>query len=299
MTIRTLGGAQQGRLASVPFSPVPFTPQQIRDAYGVTPLLQQGITGKGQTVVLIDSYGDPALQSDLDTFSRQFGLPPVTVRVVSPLGSAPAGTNVNEMNSWAGETALDAEVVHAIAPDAGIVVMTSPVDETEGTIGLTQFRQLEEQAVSQHLGNIISQSWGVSEATLAGGACSAELKLWDAFYQNATTQQGITFTTGSGDNGATDAIDANAKQFASVPTTSFPADEPWVTAVGGTELVNNGDGTYRERVWNNCQGDGGASGGGFSTLYPQPAFQKLLPASTQSMFGGRRGVPDVAADGAP
>lgn len=295
----TTGPKSQSPSASSggPFSPQYYTPQQIRDAYGVTPLLQRGITGKGQTVVLIESFGDPTIQEDIDAYSQRFNLPPITVQVLAPLGTAPFDPSSDDMSGWAGETALDAEIVHAIAPDAGIVVMTSPVSETEGTIGLPEFRQLEEQAVSQHLGNIISQSWGVSEVTLTDAAGQAELAKWDAFYQQATTQQGITFTTGSGDNGATDFQDLQATQLNGSRTTSFPADEQWVTAVGGTTLLTDGAGNFKETVWNGCPG--GGTGGGFSQLYSTPNFQKALPASTLSQFNGRRGVPDVSADGAP
>jgi subtilase family serine protease len=279
------------------FAPHPYSPAEIRAAYDVTSLLQQGITGKGQTVVLIESYGDPMLQDDLDQFSAQFGLPQVTVQVLAPLGTVRFDPNNSEMQGWAGETALDAEVVHTIAPDANIVVMTSPVDETEGTIGLPEFRQLEEQAVSQHLGTVISQSWGVSEVTLGDAAGQAEIARWSAFYQQATTTEGITFTTGSGDNGATDYADLQATQLASSRTTSFPSDQPWVIAVGGTELLTNGSGSYQEVAWNGC--DGGGSGGGFSQFVSTPDFQRGLPASTLSQFNGDRGVPDVSADAAP
>ena len=279
------------------FAPQSYTPAQILDAYGITALHQQGITGKGQTVVLIESYGDPTLQSDIDQFSGRYGLPQVTVQVLAPLGTVPFDPSNSEMTGWAGETALDAEIVHAVAPDASIVVMTSPVDETEGTIGLPEFRRLEQQAVSQHLGNVISQSWGASEATLSDAAGQAEIARWTAFYQQATTKQGITFTTGTGDNGATDYTDLKATQLASSPTTSFPTDQPWVTAVGGTELLTDGSGHYEETVWNGC--DGGAGGGGFSQFTPIPDFQKALPLSSLSQSNGHRGAPDVSADAAP
>jgi subtilase family serine protease len=268
-----------------------FTPQQIRDAYGVTPLLQAGHTGKGQTVVLIESFGDPTLQQDVDTFDRQFCLPPITVKVMAPLGTTPFNPSNKDMPGWAGETALDVEIVHSIAPDANIVVMTSPVDETEGTIGLPQFYQLEQQAIQQHLGNVISQSWGVSEVTLTDQAGQQEIARWDAMYKAATTQQGITFTTGSGDNGATDFKDLQATVLSSAPTTSFPSDEQWVTSVGGTQLQNTGAG-YGEIAWSD-------SGGGFSQFYPTPTFQQGLPSSVESELAQRRGVPDVSANGDP
>ncbi|WIG59310.1 MAG: hypothetical protein OJF49_002057 [Ktedonobacterales bacterium] len=299
VTVATKPTATRAQPTSTPsgtFAPREYTPQQFRDAYGVTSLIQAGNTGKGQTVVLIESYGDPTIQSDINDFSARYNLPSITIQVLTPLGTVPFDSSNNDMTSWAAETALDAEVVHSIAPDANIVILTSPVDETEGTAGLPEFRQLEEYAVQHHLGNIISQSWGASEVSLNNTAGQQELKLWDAFYQQATTTQGITFTTGSGDSGATDYTDASLNQLSTTATTGFPSDEPWVTSVGGTTLLTNGS-AYRETAWNGCPG--GASGGGFSQFYPTPTFQQTLPPATLSQFDNRRGVPDVSAVAAP
>ncbi|MGO8948998.1 MAG: hypothetical protein ACLQUY_15395, partial [Ktedonobacterales bacterium] len=278
-----------------------YTPQQFRDAYGITPLLNEGFTGKGQTVVVIESYGSPTLQNDINCFDQKFNLPPITLQILSPLGVKPFDPNNQEMVAWAQESALDVEIIHSIAPDAGIVVMTSPVDELEGTSGLPQFLQLEEYAVTHHLGNIVSQSWGASELTLGDQAGQQEIGQWTSFYQQATTQDGITFFTASGDNGATDFCNSTATVLCTKATTSFPSDEPWVTSAGGTTLYDQ-NGSYSETVWNTTMSEfpgGGASGGGFSTFFPEPSFQKQLPSSDQSELNDRRGVPDVATDADP
>ena len=285
--------AAQGRRNAADIGPL--TPQNFRDAYGVTPLLNQGYTGKGQTVVVIESYGSPTLQDDINSFDQQYNLPPITLQILSPLGVKPFDQNNQDMVGWAQESALDVEVIHSIAPGAGIVVLTSPVDEVEGTTGLPQFLQLEQYAVSHHLGNVISQSWGAAEVTLGDQAGQQEIAQWASFYQKATMQDGITFFTGSGDNGATDFANCTATVLSTTPTTSFPSDDPWVTSVGGTSLSYQ-NGTYSETVWNS---NGGASGGGFSKFVKEPSFQEQLPASDQSELNGRRGVPDVAADADP
>jgi subtilase family serine protease len=268
-----------------------LTPQDFQHAYGVTPLLNAGDTGKGQTVVVIESYGSPTVQDDINTFDQQYNLPPITLQILSPLGTKPFDPNNQDMAGWVSETSLDVEVIHSIAPGAGIVVLTSPVDELEGTTGLPQFLQLEQYAVNHHLGNIVSQSFGASEVTLADQAGQQEIAQWTNFYKQATTQEGITFFTASGDNGATDYSDCAAKVLSTKATTSFPADEPWVTSVGGTTLFNQ-NGTYAETAWSQ-------SGGGFSKFFSEPSFQTQLPSSDQSELNGRRGVPDVAADGDP
>ena len=272
-----------------------YTPYQFRVAYGVEALMQKGFTGKGQTIVDIVSFGSPTLQQDMDAFDQQFGLPPIKIQIMNPLGSKPFDPSNKDMTGWAGETTIDVQIIHAIAPDAGIVVLTSPVSETEGTVGLPQFRQLEQYALDHHLGSIVSQSWGASEVTLRDAAGQQEIHKWDTFFQKATMQQGMTFLSSSGDNGATDYTDLQATKLSSTATTSFPADEPWVTSVGGTSMIRNGT-TIQEKVWNS---NGGGSGGGFSDFFTAPAFQKALPASVQSLLKNRRGVPDVAGDADP
>src|SRR6266566_265085 len=129
-----------------------YTPHALRVAYGLEALTEQGFTGKGQTVVDIVSFGSPTLQQDMDVFDRQFGLPPITIKVLSPLGTKAFDPTNQDMIGWGAETELDVQIIHAMAPGAGIVVLTSPVDETEGTIGLPEFLQLEQYAVSHQLG---------------------------------------------------------------------------------------------------------------------------------------------------
>lgn len=271
-----------------------LTPHSLRVAYGIESLIEHGFTGKGQTVVDIVSFGSPTLQQDMDVFDQQFDLPPITVKVISPLGTTPQpGSKPGDIGGWADETNLDVQIIHAMAPDAGIVVLTSPVDETEGTIGLPQFRQLVQYALDHHLGNILSFSWGASEVTLQDAAGQQEIQKWNTLLQNATTQQGITFFSSSGDNGATDYEDLQETQLSPTPTTSFPADEPWVTSVGGTTLLLNGA-SITERAWSD-------SGGGFSKFFPIPSFQQPLcnTGAIHCAPTGLRGVPDVAADANP
>jgi subtilase family serine protease len=267
------------------------TPHSMRLAYGVESLVQRGFTGKGQTVVIIDSFGSPLLQQDLNAFDAQFDLPQISVQVLAPLGTVKFDSNNKDMVGWAEETTLDVEMVHAIAPGANIVVLTSPVSETEGTIGLPQFLQLEQYAVDHHLGNIVSQSWAASEITLKDAAGQQEIQKWDAFFKQATTQQGITFFSGSGDNGATDYADLQATKLSTTPTTDFPADDPYVMGVGGTTLIRNAT-MFQETAWS-------GSGGGFSQFFPTPSFQQSLPAAVQSQLNHRRGVPDVSGDANP
>src|SRR5712691_10709776 len=157
--------------------------------------------------------------------------------------------------------------MHDASPDAGIVVMTSPVDETEGTIGLPEFMKLEQYAVAHHLGQIFSQSYVASEATLTDSAGQQLVKTYTDFYKQITTQQGFTVLSGTGDNGATDWANIAATKLSPTATVNFPADVPWVTAVGGTSLVRAAGNSYDESAWV-------GSGGGMSTFFSEPDFQK-------------------------
>ncbi len=268
-----------------------YTPHSLRVAYGLQKLEEQGFTGKGQTIVDIVSFGSPTLQQDMDMFDTHFGLPPITIQVLSPLGTVPFDTNNSDMQGWAGETELDVQIIHAIAPDASIIVMTSPVSETEGTIGLPEFLKLEQYAVTHHLGQIFSQSYVASEVTLADAKGRQLVQAYTDFYKQITTQQGWTIVSGSGDNGATDWADIATTKLSPTPTVNFPAAVPWVTAVGGTTLIRTST-DVEEHAWS-------GSGGGMSKFFTEPDFQRSMPAAVQQQLNGQRGLPDIAADANP
>jgi subtilase family serine protease len=263
-----------------------LTPQAIRTSYGIEPLIAKGFTGKGQTIVLIVSFGSSTLKDDMDVYDQTFGLPPIDLQIVDPL-QMPENDTQNTKSAWASVTTLSVQVIHAIAPEAKVVVMTSPVGETQGTIGLAEFRLLAQYAIDHHLGNIILQNWNVSEPTLQIQSGQEELQRWNDLYKQATTQKGITFLAASGDNGATDYADLNSQTLASTPTVDFPATSPWVTAVGGTTLVVQSTGR-NEQAWS-------GSGGGYSTYFQLPDYQKTLPSDVVQPMKGHRGIPDVAA----
>ena len=196
------------------------------------------------------------------------------------------------MVNWAFETTLDVEWSHALAPDANIVLMTSPVSETEGVQGLPEFLFLEKYAVSHNLGKIISQSWGATENTLFNPAGRQIFNQFNDFYKQAG-QNGVTFFASTGDSGSSN-VDINGNIYP-FPTVIFPASSPYVTAVGGTSLFASSTGNYQsETVWE------GAGGGGISQSFKEPDYQKAnLPASDQSLLNGFRGIPDITYNADP
>jgi subtilase family serine protease len=275
-----------------------YSPYLIRKAYGVTPLLDAGFTGAGQTIVIIDSFGSPTILSDLQTFDAAYGLPdPPSFTELHPLGTIKFNPTNSDMISWAAETTLDVEWAHAIAPGANIILMTSPVDETQGVQGMPEFLYLEQYALHRHLGNIISQSWGTTENTLFTSGGKKVLKEFNAFYAEAAAQH-VTVFASTGDAGvANPNVNGHIFPF---PTVNFPASSPFVTAVGGTSLLASTTGNYQsETVWNGGQPNGGATGGGVSQFFSEPAYQAHLPKSDQKILNGFRGLPDISWNADP
>ena len=123
-----------------------YEPPQVQQAYDLPALYAKGVTGKGATIVIVDSFGSPTIKNDLATFDGQFGIPaPPSFTIIQPAGAVPPFDPTNgTMLSWAGETTLDVEYAHTIAPGASIVLVETPVAETEGVTGFPQIVQAEE-----------------------------------------------------------------------------------------------------------------------------------------------------------
>jgi subtilase family serine protease len=284
-----------------------YQPAQIQTAYNEQPLFAHGITGSGQTIVIVDSFGSPTIQADLSTFDQQFGLPaPPSFRVIQPAGAVPPYDPTNgDMVGWAGETTLDVEWAHTMAPGAGILVVETPVSETEGTTGFPQIVEAENYVIDHHLGSVISQSFSATEETFPTAQSLLNLR---SAYINAS-QQHVTVLTASGDSGSTDYANADGTLLYTHPVTSWPDSDPLVTGVGGTELQLNAAGarTAPDQVWNDTYnaavneatfGTSGpnalAGGGGKSVIFRRPTYQN----GVANVVGDQRGVPDISMSAA-
>lgn len=270
-----------------------YSPQEMRRAYGADKLINQGNIGAGQSIVIIDSFGSPTIAQDLKTFDAGYGLPdPPSLKIYAPLGKKPFNPNDSTMVSWAVETTLDVEWAHAMAPGANIVLMTSPVAETQGIQGMPQFLFLEQYALDHQLGKIISQSWATTENTLFSSNGGKQVLIsFNNFYRQAAAD-GVTVFGSTGDSGV-----ANPKvngQIYPFPTVNFPASSPYVTAVGGTSLTASTQGKYQsENGWS-------GSGGGVSQYFKEPDWQHdNLNSSDQAILNGYRGLPDVSYNADP
>lgn len=277
-----------------------YSPQEMRTAYGLNNLINAGMVGSGQTIVLIESYGSPTVAADLQTFDQDYGLPdPPSLTVISPLGTVPFDPNDSGQVGWAFETTLDVQWAHAIAPGAAIVVMTSPVNETEGVQGLPEFLALEKYALDHHLGKIISQSWGATENTLFDAAGRKVLDDFSDFYERARSER-VTVFASTGDSGSSN-VELDGVTVYPFPTVGFPASSPLVTAVGGTSLYADTAGHYQsETVWDEVALGGGAGGGGISQVFREPGYQReTLPGHVQGQLDHHRGIPDISYNADP
>ena len=284
-----------------------YDPAQIETAYNEQPLFDRGITGTGETIVIVDSYGSPTIQSDLATFDAQFGLPaPPSFKIIQPAGAVPAWDPTNStMTGWGGETTLDVEWSHSIAPGASILLVETPVAETEGVAGFPQIVEAENYVIDHHLGQVISQSFAATEQTFPNAQSLLSLR---SAYINADRHH-VTAVAGAGDTGAAGYSNVAGTLLYTYPVVAWPASDPLVTAVGGTQLSLNAAGqrTAPDRVWNDTYnaslndvffGDPGpnalASGGGKSVIFSRPPYQN----GVANVVGNARGVPDISMSAA-
>ncbi|HEY3955983.1 MAG TPA: S53 family peptidase [Streptosporangiaceae bacterium] len=279
-----------------------YQPAQIQAAYGLLKLYASGFTGSGQTIVVVDSFGSPTLRHDLSVFDQRFGLvAPPALRVIHPDGPVPAYDPHNTgMVGWAGETDLDVEYAHVIAPDANIVVAATPTAENEGTSGFPQIVRAENYVIAHHLGGVISQSFSATENSFPTHRSLLALR---SAYTNAARHQ-VTVLAASGDSGAA-GVGPNGSTYYLHPVASWPGTDPLVTAVGGTrlQLTSAGHRSAPDTAWNDTyskpaqryiNGSAGpaplATGGGTSSVFARPGYQNAMA----KLVGGHRGVPDIS-----
>jgi|GEM_PF-272165 subtilase family serine protease len=274
-----------------------YTPPAIQTAYNLTGLYNEGYTGAGQTIAIIDWCGSSTILSDANAFSAQFGLPALTSSnfniINTPSQSFCEAPDQVEIN-------IDVEWSHAVAPGANINLIVPP------DASFQNIDEAEYITIYNGLGNVISGSYGAPEAFVS----TAELETGNLLSELAAVY-GISADFSSGDDGDFSAAIGEA-------TVSYPADSPWSTAVGGVTLALNSDNSIAWQAgWGNNEtlfaeegfiedpvyfGDSGfigGSGGGpsncvtvdsnFNCLagFPKPAFQKKLP-------GKQRLLPDVS-----
>ncbi len=274
-----------------------YTPQQFRVAYGIQPLLNRGIDGRGETVVLLEQEVTTRaaapkvtdIRQDLARFDGLFGLPGAQLQVVNSLARSPSAWLADE------EEVEDTEVVHAVAPDADIrEILVSDLD-LEGTAATVKYG-LAALRLGATQGAVISVSSSKGESCFT----PAEIAEQNAALQTARYRH-VTVVISSGDFGVVSQPCPGATAgSAPVAGVNLLASDPLALAAGGTSLqASHTTGSYiGETAWNSppdppARPGSSASGGGFSKVFRRPAYQDGVPG-----IGAFRGVPDVAADAA-
>jgi subtilase family serine protease len=311
--VATLTPAAYETTSKMDFTNCGYTPQQLQEAYGVNKIKSNG---KGVRIGLADLYIPDTLQQDLAAYSKMFNLPAITYANFQEI--YPPGLNTSDDEScgdWSTESTLDVEAAHAIAPAADIVYLGDACN-TNYAVPM----QVIYSAIDNGLVDVISGSFGIPEIYVDSGQEAADNQELEE-----AASLGISVMFSSGDTA--DELPAG-EDFAE---TSWPASSPWATAVGGTSLLlnKNGTGTKVETGWSSyinptyngvvwtgpfqLQAEGwegwfffGGAGGGTSMFWPQPSYQKgIVPKSlsehintieTASLNLGtpNRVVPDVA-----
>ena len=282
-----------------------YTPQQLEVAYGVQPLFQRGIDGRGETVVLpelAESQLSPPRVSDLRrdfaAFDHLFHLPAPSLRVVS--------TFPDPSHPWFafGEEVLDAEVVHAIAPRAALTILLvkgNSLDSTDNAVAAS----VAALRLGASEGGIISLS---PAGQIGGEHCvdHAQVTQLNAALEGDAAHH-VTVVAATGDVGAAGepcalitALGGTGPSFTPRKEVVLVASDPLVLSVGGTTLdASHTTGAWiGETAWGLTYSSPGStfqgSGGGFSHLFARPSYQDGVNG-----IGAMRGVPDVAADANP
>ena len=275
------------------YAPCGYTPDQVKGAYGIS-----GYDGSGQTVAIIDAYAAPTILQDVNQWSINRGLPTLKSgqfsQVVAPgTYKHPEAGLKQDPQGWYGEETLDIEAVHGMAPAANIVYVGAP----------NSFQDLDaalNHVVDRRLASIVSNSYGFSSEQLAPGYIKP---FEDTILQGVAEGIGIYFS--SGDNGDESLTEGYR-------TADWPASSPYVTAVGGTSLAVGANNNYLfETGWGSTTSSWKGSnwsptppgswiygaGGGVSSIFPVPFYQKdVVPSSVFSTQGRTgRAVPDIAA----
>jgi len=244
-----------------------FAPSQIATAYNFAPLYKEGIDGSGQTIALVEVDGFDA--TDLQAFDAAYHLPEARVSQ-SYVGSPGFHTERG------GETTMDLEWAHALAPGAGLHVYY-----------VDNYEKVRQGWRSMASALRLAMREGASTVSISLNACG----LGPGYRATSRALRqlvaaGITTFVSSGDSGAHPGPATNCGKRIGV---AYPTSDPCVISVGGTSLALNPDGTIlREVAWS-------LSGGGRVKRLSRSTWQTAPSIPTDRY----RWAPDVAFVGDP
>ena len=284
-----------------------YSPAQLAHAYKLDDAHTAGYLGKGATVAVIEGDGgDPDIQADLNRYDAAYNLPPTTVKVDDLGPEVPSTVGNGNEEGWDWETALDVETLHWVAPLAKIVVVRTRDVEV---LGLADGFQVLTQAAAwvsthEHV-DAVSMSFGVPEQDFSDelGKTGDYSSIYAAHsWLRVAHDHHVSLFASSGDTGAAGFnYDGSGNGYYPNPVVNYPASDPLVTGVGGTyiSLDARGNRTAPDTAWT-TDNLGLAGGGGISSAWGRPGYQKPVSAVLKAASGKStdlpRGVPEVAAN---
>jgi len=261
LTAMEIGSGPQGGLS----------PNDIASAYNIE--VQRTASDFPQTLAVL-ALAD-YFNSDIDFYRNYFSLTDISVsRVEVDGGTLKPGWTDDDSS----ETTLDIQLQMALAPYGSKILVYEGPNTDSG------FLHLLARIADDNTAKQISCSWGSDEGSNTSGFLQSEHQI---FQQMAA--QGQSFYAASGDSGAyDDGIRLSVDD---------PASQPYVTGVGGTQLILSPAGSYAgETTWNAGSAAAGAGGGGVSRVWSLPAYQQGMPGLVSK---NNRNVPDVALNSDP
>jgi len=278
-----------------------YAPFQYHKAYNLAPLYKKGFDGKGQTIVIVDSFGYQFIRGELAIFDKSFGLPaPPSFKIIRPAGPVPPYNPKKRpaMTGWAQGTSLDVQYAHAMAPGANILLVETSVAENPGRARVPADRQGGELRRQSPPRQRHHAELRAPEQTFPDAKSILNLR---SAYRNAAAN-GVSVLGSSGDSGATGPKTLTAQGFAATfflhRVVSWPATDPLVTAVGGTQMHLTATGAHirPDTVWNDTKlfGSPAAGSGGRSIIFARPSYQN----GVAGVVGSARGVPDISMSAA-
>jgi hypothetical protein len=250
-----------------------YFPADIKRLYN----FPNDLDGSGQTIGLLE-FSNGYNLADAHQFWRMHGIQPPRITFVSVDGTPNDGGRSPEDE----EATLDLQWAGALAPGAHIVVYEANAGNTYDDFAQAVTNTLQYILHDDvYHPSVLSISYGDGESSFS----ESHLKEWaDLIAQ--LDKKGITVCISSGDQGSYGLHDPYRERTYHADA---PASIPWAIAVGGTSL--HPDGT--ETAWSyNGPENGGATGGGFSSVFPKPEYQS-------GISGSGRGLPDISCNADP
>jgi subtilase family serine protease len=208
--------------------PSGYGPSDLQSAYNFNPT-----GGSGVTVAIVDAFDNPNLESDLQVYRAEYGLPVCDsangcLTKVNQTG----GSNLPKGNpGWGSEMSLDVDMVSANCPNCKILVV-------EGS-----------KPTYADLGQAVATAAALGAATISNSYSGSEFKTQN---ENSPYDQNRPVMASSGDDGY---------------GVGFPAASLYTFAVGGTTLTKGGGSRgWTETVWS-------GTGSGCAKVAGKPSWQ--------------------------